>query len=205
MEAHLLGIEAVLAVSGDSAAGTDQPGVTGVFDLRSEGLIRMLAGLNRGMNLAGRSIKKETNFSIGAAFSFRPAKPGLQISRLEKKNALGARFAMTQPLFSKEVVEQMMEAVNHIDILIFPGIFPLISSRNAEFLHNEVPGISVPADLRARLASYDQVADQRKAALEYTGRLIEDIQPCIRGLYLISPLNKWDIVLDFVQQVRGSE
>ncbi len=204
MEAHLLGIEAVLAVSGDSAAGTDQPGVTGVFDLRSEGLIRMLAGLNRGMNLAGRSIKKETNFSIGAAFSFRPAKPGLQISRLEKKNALGARFAMTQPLFSREVVEQMMGAVNHIDILIFPGIFPLISARNAEFLHNEVPGISVPADLRARLASYDQVADQRKAALEYTSRLIEDILPSIHGLYLISPLNKWDIVLDFVHQVRGT-
>ncbi len=205
MEAHLLGIEAVLAVSGDSAAGTDQPGVTGVFDLRSEGLIRMLAGLNQGVNLAGRSIKKETDFSIGAAFSFRPAKPGLQISRLEKKTALGARFAMTQPLFSKEVVEQMMEAVNHIDILIFPGIFPLISSRNAEFLHNEVPGISVPADLRARLASYEQVVDQRKAALEYTARLIEDIVPCIHGLYLISPLNKWDIVLDFVRQVRGGE
>ena len=204
MEAHLLGIEAVLAVSGDSAAGTDQPGVTGVFDLRSEGLIRMLAGLNRGVNLAGRSIKKETNFSIGAAFSFRPAKPGLQISRLEKKAALGARFAMTQPLFSKEVVEQMMEAISHIDILVFPGIFPLISSRNAEFLHNEVPGISVPDDLRARLASFDQVADQRKAALEYTGRLIEDIQPNIHGLYLISPLNKWDIVLDFVRQVRGT-
>lgn len=203
MEAHLLGIEAVLAVSGDSAAGTDQPGVTGVFDLRSEGLIRMLAGLNRGMNLAGRSVKKETNFSIGAAFSFRPEKPGLQISRLEKKTALGARFAMTQPLFSKEVVEQMMEAVSHIDILIFPGIFPLISSRNAEFLHNEVPGISVPDDLRARLASYDQVSDQRKAALEYTARLIGDIESFIHGLYLISPLNKWDIVLGFVRQVRG--
>ncbi len=205
MEAHLLGIEAVLAVSGDSAAGTDQPGVTGVFDLRSEGLIRMLAGLNRGMNLAGRSVKKETNFSIGAAFSFRPAKPGLQISRLEKKTALGARFAMTQPLFSKEVVEQMMEAVSHIDILVFPGIFPLISSRNAEFLHNEVPGISVPDDLRARLASYDQVGDQRKAALEYTARLIEDIGSFIHGLYLISPLNKWDIVLGFVRQIRGQE
>jgi len=203
MEAHLLGIEAVLAVSGDSASGTDQPGVTGVFDLRSEGLLRMLAGLNRGVNLAGRSIKKETNFSIGAAFSFRPAKPGLQISRLEKKIALGARFAMTQPLFSKEVVEQMMEAVAHVDIRIFPGIFPLISSRNAEFLHNEVPGISVPADLRKRLAAYEEISDQRKAALEYTARLIEDIQPFIHGLYLISPLNKWDIVLGFVRQVRS--
>jgi homocysteine S-methyltransferase len=202
MEAHLLGIEAVLAVSGDSAAGTDQPGVSGVFDLRSHGLIRMLDGLNRGVNMAGRSIKEPTNFSIGAAFSFRPSNPDLQISRLEKKAALGARYAMTQPLFSKEVVEQMMERVNHLDILIFPGIFPLISSRNAEFLHNEVPGISVPGELRKKLAGFEQVADQRQAALEYTGRLVEEIAPFVDGLYLISPLNKWDIVLDFVVQVR---
>lgn len=205
MEAHLLGIEAVLAVSGDSASGTDQPGVTGVFDLRSEGLIRMLAGLNHGVNMAGRSTRVETNFSIGAAFSFRPSNPGLQISRLEKKAALGARFAMTQPLFSREVIEQMMEQVGHLDVLIFPGIFPLISSRNAEFLHNEVPGISVPAALRKQLAAYEEVADQRKAALEYTGRLIEDIYGNIHGLYLISPLNKWEIVLDFVRQVRQKE
>jgi len=202
MEAHLLGIEAVLAVSGDSAAGTDQPGVSGVFDLRSHGLIAMLDGLNRGVNLAGRSIKEPTNFSIGAAFSFRPSNPELQISRLEKKAAYGARFVMTQPLFSRDVVEQMMERVKNLDILMFPGIFPLISSRNAEFLHNEVPGISVPEDLRKKLAGFAQVADQRKAALEYTARLIEEIAPFVDGLYLISPLNKWEIVVDFVIQAR---
>ena len=202
MEAHLLGIEAVLAVSGDSAAGTDQPGVSGVFDLRSNGLIGMLDGLNRGVNMAGRSIKEPTNFSIGAAFSFRPSNPDLQIRRLEKKAALGARYAMTQPLFARQEVEQMMERVSHLGILIFPGIFPLISSRNAEFLHNEVPGISVPEDLRKKLAQYEQVVDQREAALEYTAGLVEDISPFVDGLYLISPLNKWDIVLDFVIQVR---
>ncbi|NOQ45087.1 MAG: bifunctional homocysteine S-methyltransferase/methylenetetrahydrofolate reductase, partial [Desulfobulbaceae bacterium] len=87
MEAHLLGIEAVLAVSGDSASGTDQPGVSGVFDLRSNGLIGMLDGFNHGVNMAGRSIKTPTNFSIGAAFSFRPSNPGRQIGRLDKKAA----------------------------------------------------------------------------------------------------------------------
>ncbi len=202
MEAHLLGIEAVLAVSGDSAAGTDQPGVSGVFDLRSNGLIGMLDGLNRGVNMAGRSIKETTNFSIGAAFSFRPSNPDLQISRLEKKAGLGARYAMTQPLFSRGEVEQMMERVSHVNMLIFPGIFPLISSRNAEFLHNEVPGISVPAELRRKLAGFKDVVDQRKAALEYAAALVEDIAPFVDGLYLISPLNKWEIVLDLVVQVR---
>lgn len=204
MEAHLLGIEAVLAVSGDSAAGTDQPGVSGVFDLRATGLIRMLTGLNQGVNMAGRSIKESSNFSIGAAFSFRRGSPGMQIARLERKQEFGARYILTQPLFSREIVEEMLEKINHIDVLIFPGIFPLISARNAEFLHNEVPGIFVPEFLRKKLASYDDVDDQRKAALEYTGKLLEDIKPFVQGLYIISPLNKWEISLEFVRQMRGS-
>ncbi len=205
MEAHLLGIEAVLAVSGDSAAGTDQPGVSGVFDLRSTGLIRMLAGLNQGVNLAGRPIGEGSNFSIGAAFSFRRENPGMQIARLEKKRSLGARYTLTQPLFSKEIVEEMLNKISHIDIMVFPGIFPLISARNAEFIHNEVPGIFVPEPLRKKLASYEKIDDQRKAALEYTSRLLEDIKPLVQGLYLISPLNKWEITLDFVRQLRSGE
>ena len=95
-----------------------------------------------------------------------------------------------------------MEQVRHVDMLIFPGIFPLISSRNAEFLHHEVPGIYVPAELRKQLRRFEEVADQRKVALEYTAGLIEKISSFIDGIYLISPLNKWDIVLDFVVQAR---
>lgn len=202
MDAHLLGIEAVLAISGDSAAGTDQPGVSGVFDLRSYGLIAMLEGLNRGQSMAGQPLRKQTNFSVGCAFSYRPSESATQLRRLERKAELGARFAMTQPLFSAEAVERMLEQTRHLDILVFPGIFPLISARNAEFLHNEVPGITVPQALRSRLTQFDQVADQRKAALEYTAELVSQIAPRIDGLYLISPLNKWEIALDFVVQAR---
>lgn len=202
MEAHLLGIESVLAVTGDSASGTDQPGVTGVFDLRSHELISMLNGLNNGMNMAGKSLKEQTDFSIGAAFSFRPDNPDFQIRRLEKKVVLGAQFAMTQPLFSAEAIFQMLEKTQHLDVLIFPGIFPLISLRNAEFLHNEVPGIHVPEQIRKRLSQYESILDQKKAALEYTGELIETVASSVDGLYLISPLNKWDIVLEYVQMIR---
>ena len=65
-----------------------------------------------------------------------------------------------------------------------------------------MPGIFVPEDLRKKLAHYEDVIDQRKASLEYTARLVEDISSFVDGLYLISPLNKWDIVLDIVIQVR---
>ena len=205
MEAHLLGIEAVLAVTGDSASGSDQPGVSGVFDLDSFGIINLLSQLNRGVNLAGRSIRRQTNFSIGAAFSYRPNSPDLQIRRLEKKAALGAVFAMTQPLFSCQAVEEMMDKVNHIDMLIFPGIFPLISSRNAEFLHNEVPGIVVPSSIRKKLTQYEKIEDQRRVAMEFTHELISEIASFADGLYIISPLNKWEVAVEFVKEVRGKK
>ncbi len=202
MAAHILGIESILAVTGDSASSTDQPGVSGVFDVNSLGLIRMISQFNRGLNMAGKSIKRPTKFSIGAAFSFRPSNPKLQINRLERKVAQGARFVMTQPLFDKNEVEAMVEQTSHIDVIIFPGIFPLISARNAEFLHNEVPGISVPEVIRKKLWSYDDVADQRKAAMEITEQLVADLAPFVDGLYFVSPLNKWDIAEKFVKQVR---
>lgn len=202
MAAHILGIEAILAVTGDSASLTDQPGVSGVFDVNSLGLIRMISQFNQGLNMAGRSIKSPTRFSIGAAFSFSQANPTLQISRLERKAAQGAHFVMTQPLFTKNEVEAMVEQTSHLNLLIFPGIFPLISARNADFLHNEVPGISIPAEIRKKLWSYEDVADQRKAAMEFTEKLVADLAPFVDGLYLISPLNKWEIAERFVKQIR---
>ena len=204
MGAHILGLESILAITGDPATSTDQPGVSGVFDVRSFGLVRMIDQFNRGLNMAGTSMKQPTNFSIGVAFSYRPANPDLQISRLEQKAALGAHFVMTQPIFDRDTVEEMMERTQHVDLKIFTGIFPLISARNADFLHNEIPGISIPKDIREHLWKYEKVEDQRKAALEFTRKLIADITPFAHGLYLISPLNKWEIPLTLVREVRAS-
>jgi len=162
----------------------------------------MIDQFNLGRNLAGKEMKAKTNFSIGGAFSFRPNRPEVQLRRLERKAQLGLKFVMTQPLFDSSEVEKMMEAVSHLDIMIFPGIFPLISARNADFLHNEVPGIFIPASLRERLWQYEQVEDQRQAALEYTRQLMADIAPFVDGLYLVSPLNKWEVTAQLCREVR---
>ncbi len=204
MGAHILGLEAILAVTGDPATSTDQPGVSGVFDVRSFGLVQMINQFNHGLNMAGASMKKWTNFSIGVAFSYRPVNPDLQISRLERKADLGAHFVMTQPIFDRDTVESMMEQTQHLNLLIFTGIFPLISARNADFLHNEIPGISIPMEVREILWKYEKVEDQRKVALDLTRKLIADITPFADGLYLISPLNKWEIPLTLVREVRAS-
>lgn len=202
MGAHTLDIKGILAVTGDPATSSDQPGVSGVFDMKSFGLIRTINQFNQGRNLAGRDMKEKTDFSIGGAFSFRPSRPDVQIRRLERKAALGASFIMTQPLFDADTVEKMVEQTSHLDLLILPGIFPLISARNADFLHNEVPGISIPEETRKRLWRYEKVEDQRKAAMEITWNLISSIASYVDGLYLISPLNKWDITATLTRDIR---
>ncbi|MDA3785746.1 MAG: bifunctional homocysteine S-methyltransferase/methylenetetrahydrofolate reductase, partial [Deltaproteobacteria bacterium] len=95
MGAHLLGISGILAITGDPATSSDQPGTSGVFDLKSFGLIRMIDLFNQGHNLAGKAMKAQTHFSIGGAFSFRPSRPEVQIRRLERKAELGLKFVMT--------------------------------------------------------------------------------------------------------------
>ncbi|OQX15259.1 MAG: bifunctional homocysteine S-methyltransferase/methylenetetrahydrofolate reductase [Desulfobulbaceae bacterium A2] len=202
MSAHHLGLDSILAITGDPAASSDQPGVSGVFDVQSFGLVRMISQFNQGRNFAGKDLRGHTDFSIGVAFSYRPQRPETQLSRLEKKAALGAHYAMTQPFFDADEVEQMMEQAARINLPIFPGIFPLISARNAEFLHNELPGISIPAWIRERLGSFEQVEDQRKAAMEITRGLIEKMATFVDGLYLISPLNKWQITAQLAGEIR---
>jgi homocysteine S-methyltransferase len=204
MGAHLLGISGILAITGDPATSSDQPGTSGVFDVKSFGLIRMIDLFNQGHNLAGKAMKAQTNFSIGGAFSFRPSRPEVQIRRLERKAELGLKFVMTQPIFDAAEIEQMMEAVNHLELLILPGIFPLISARNADFLHNEVPGISIPEALRKKLWQYEKVEDQRKCALDYTRQLMSDVSDFVDGLYLISPLNKWEVTAELTLEIRAA-
>ncbi len=203
MGAHLLGIRGILAVTGDPASSTDQPGVSGVFDVNSFGLVRMISQFNSGFNMAGSPMKEQTDFSIGVAFSYRPSKPELQVRRLEKKVLMGAHFVMTQPIFDAESVKAMMDDTSHLNLVMFPGIFPLISARSAEFLHNELPGITIPEDIRSTLWKYDKLEDQRKAGLEMTRQLIADISGIVDGLYLISPLNRWEVPLDLVNVIRA--
>lgn len=204
MAAHFLGINAILAITGDPASASDQPGVSGVFDLDSIGLARTINRFNHGTNLAGRPLNGNTDISIGVAFSYRPSNPTMQLRKLEKKAAAGAHFVMTQPMFDPGHIEKTMELTQKLDLMIFPGIFPLISARNAEFLHNEVPGISVPAHIRKRLWKYEQVADQRKAAMEITQNLISQIKKIVHGIYIISPLNKWEVAKTLVEFIRNN-
>jgi homocysteine S-methyltransferase len=202
MGAHLLGLEAVLAVTGDPAALSDQPRASGVFDLNSYRLVDLISRLNSGHNLAGAPLEARTNFSIGVAVNFNAGRPDAELRRLARKRDAGAHFAMSQPVFAPEHAQRMIHEARSVGLPVFVGVFPLVSSRNAEFLHNEVPGIRVPDDARRRLAALETPDEQAAEGQTIARELIEAIVPSVDGIYLISPLNRWPRVVELVQFVR---
>jgi len=201
MGASLLGIRSILAVTGDPARLGDQNGASSVFDLNSFGLIKLLADLNSGVNGLGESISGSTGFTIGCAFNPNTPKLAVQVARLEKKVAAGARFVQTQPVYEAETVRAMVESTAHLGIPLLPGIMPLIGERNCEYLHNEVPGIVIPEAVRKRMRSKEKVegaTEGIRIALE----LIEAIRDRVGGYYLIAPFGRHEVAIELIRAIR---
>ncbi len=201
MGASLLGIRSILAVTGDPASIGEQMGATSVFDLNSFSLIRLLRDLNSGINGLGASIDRGTGFIIGAAFSPNTAKMEKQVARLEKKIANGAQFVQTQPIYDIDVLDEMLERTKHLDIPILPGVLPLISERNAEFLHNEVPGIVIPDEIRARMRGREKeegILEGMEIARDFVAKAMKRVG----GFYIIPPFGKYRIAADLVRFIK---
>jgi methionine synthase I (cobalamin-dependent)/5,10-methylenetetrahydrofolate reductase len=202
MGASLLGIRSILAITGDPASIGEQAGATSVFDLNSLSLIKLLHDLNGGVNGLGNPIDRGTGFTIGAAFNPNTSRMDAQTARLEKKIVNGARFAQTQPIYDVEVLDSMLRHTKHLHIPILPGILPLVSERNTEFLHNEVPGIVIPEDIRARMRGKEKEAGVREG-LAIAKEFIEAAKERVGGFYIIPPFGKYKIAAELVRFIRG--
>jgi len=187
-----LGFRHLLALTGDPAKVGDHPGATSVYDLNSVGLLKLLAGMNRGVNAVGKEIKGTPDFVIGCAFNPNARNFDSQLRKLESKIAAGAAYVMTQPVFDPALIKKTAESVAALGVPVFIGVMPLLNARNAEFLHNEVPGISIPEEIREKL----RAAPEGKGAeigIEFAARLRDEIRAHTRGLYLITPFLRYDL------------
>lgn len=202
MGASLLGIRSVLAVTGDPARMGDQAGASSVYDLNSFGLIKLLADLNSGVNALGNEIGDGAAFVIGCAFNPNTPKMEAQVARLEKKIAAGARFAQTQPIYDIARLDEMLERTAHLDIPILPGILPLVSERNCEYLHNEVPGIVIPNEIRERMRGKDRETGMREG-MDIAMEFIDRIREKVGGFYIIPPFGRHRIARELLEFIRG--
>jgi len=200
--ASLLGIRSILAVTGDPASMGEQSGASSVFDLNSLGLIALLRDLNAGLNGAGNSIDRGTGFTIGAAFNPNVRNMESQVARLKKKIANGARFVQTQPLFDLERLDTMLRLTSDLNVPILPGILPLVSERNTEFLHNEVPGIDIPEEIRNRMRGKTKDEGVREG-LAIAKEFIDTARNRVGGFYLMPPFGNYRIAAELVRCIRS--
>src|SRR5258706_11972677 len=149
--AYALGLRNILAITGDPPKLGDYPDATAVYDVDSIGLIRIMSQLNHGCDLAGKVIGPALGIHIGCGAD--PGKPDRdkELRRLEEKVKAGAEYIMTQPVYDPKTLESFIKSVKHLATPILIGILPLYSHKNAEFLHNEVPGMSIPDEIRERM------------------------------------------------------
>jgi methionine synthase I (cobalamin-dependent)/5,10-methylenetetrahydrofolate reductase len=200
--AHALGIHNVLALTGDPPSLGNVRNSTPVYDVDSIGLIHILQGLNQGMDVAGNSIGESTSFTIGCALSPNAQDIDLEVERFKKKYAAGIDFVMTQPIYKLEPLYNILERIGEVSVPILLGIMPLHSYKQAEYLHNEVPGISIPDEVRQELKEANENGLQ--VGLAQAEELIKQAKDLIAGIYIVGSFGKYEPITQFISHLRSS-
>jgi methionine synthase / methylenetetrahydrofolate reductase(NADPH) len=206
MGLHTHGIREVLAVTGDPASVGDFPGASSVYDVTSFELIKLIKQFNQGLSLSGKELGEKTSFNVGAAFNPNIRLIDKAVERLEKKIDYGADYFISQPVFSEEKLMETYEATKHLDTPIYIGIMPLTSSRNAEFLHHEVPGIKLSDSVRVRLSKFkDDPKQACKEGLAISKSLLDTAMDLFNGIYLITPFMRYELTTELAQYARAND
>jgi methionine synthase I (cobalamin-dependent)/5,10-methylenetetrahydrofolate reductase len=197
-----LGMRHVLPLTGDPARVGDHPGAASVYDVNSVQLIGIVKRMNEGFNHAGKSISAATQFVVGCTFNPNSKNLDAQLSRLERKVAAGAQYVMTQPVFDLRILDAMTSRTSGLGIPIFTGVWPLLSGRQAEFLHNEVPGIVVPDEVRSRMSGTEGEEGSARG-LEIAREISKAALERFPGVYLITPFLRYSATVELAAFARS--
>jgi homocysteine S-methyltransferase len=198
--AHALGIRNIIAMRGDPPRVGDNPTATAVWDVNAVGLITIIANLNRGLDANGTPIGQNAAFHIGAAVNPGADDLERELRLLRRKIAAGADFVVTNPIYDAGALERLRDIAAEVHVPILVGVLPLRSARQAEYLHNEVPGISVPQALRDRLTAAGDHAEE--LGVELAVDFLDAARAQVQGAYVIPSLGRYDLAARVVTRTR---
>ena len=206
LAAHALGIRNVFVVMGDPTSIGDYPEAMDNYDLVPSGLIKLIKqGFNEGVDHSGTSIGQPTNFFVGAALNLCPPDIDNEIKNLHRKINAGANFFLTQPVYHPDDGLKFLDAYESkhgkMDKPILVGILPLVNVRHANFLHHEVPGITIPDETRKRIEAAGD--DGIKAGVEIAVELVEQIKSWAGGVYIMPQFHKYDMVAEIIENIKS--
>lgn len=210
MQSDLLGAEALeldnlLMVTGDPPKLGEYPMATAVFDVDAIGLLKIADNLNHSLDLAGNPIGHPTAFFLGAGFNPGAIDLEKEIDRLHQKIEAGAEYIFTQPVFDQEKFLKALDKAGEIRAAIFVGILPLASFRNAEFFHNEVPGMTVPDNIRERMRIASDRGKEHGLAEGVTiaQEALLSVLKYVQGIYIMPPFGKVSAAVDTAAVIPG--
>jgi methionine synthase I (cobalamin-dependent)/5,10-methylenetetrahydrofolate reductase len=202
--AHALGVRNVLALRGDPPRVGDYPNATPVWDVNAVGLITILASMNQGVDANGTPIGEGASFFIGAAVNPTADDPERELRLLRRKLAAGASFIVTNPIYDPRAFERLREIAAEVEVPILVGVMPLVSSRHAEYLHHEVPGMVIPERVRERIANAGARAPEVGVGMAV--EFLDAARTHVQGAYVIPAAGRYDLaarVVGAVQELVG--
>jgi homocysteine S-methyltransferase len=203
LAAHALGIRNVFVVMGDPTAIGDYPEATDNVDIVPSGLIKLIKeGFNTGLDHSGTSIGQSTNFFVGAALNLNPPDLKQEIRNVFRKVQAGADFFLTQPVFDPHTagsfLQRYEEEHGKLEQAMMVGILPLFSARHANFLHHEVPGISIPEVILHRMEKAGENA--WKEGIRISDELVMQLKEWSQGIYLMPQFNRYDLAAEIIEK-----
>jgi methylenetetrahydrofolate reductase (NADPH) len=181
--AHALGVQNVLALTGDPVGAGDTASAKAVFQFEAVGLLNLIAKLNDGLDVNDKKLQGAAKLFPGAVVNPGARAVDPQIKRLEKKMKSGAKFFQTQAVFSIQQMEDFMAKVKPLGCKIIAGVLLVRSLKTAQFLQDKVPGIFVPDELFKTLS---EAKNPEEAGIDYAAKLVKNYLELCDGVHLMA-------------------
>jgi homocysteine S-methyltransferase len=199
--AHELSVHNLVVITGDPPKMGDFPDATAVYDTDSIGLLRLISAMNRGFDPGGKPLGGATRFLCATG-----AEPGAhdydrELERLRQKRDAGAELVMTQPVYDPWVLDRMLKDIEDLGVPVLVGLLPLASYRNAEFLHNEVPGMHVPEHVRERMRRAGTGAAGRAEGVAIAREMLTEVRDRVAGAYIMPPFGRHELALQVIEGI----
>ena len=202
--ASALGIRNLICITGDPPKMGDYPDATAVFDVDAIGLVNIVHNLNHGLDIGSNPIGNGTKFVIGVGAN--PGVPNIdeEIRRFEYKVQAGAEYAVTQPVFDLRLLEDFLRRIEHCRIPVVAGIWPLVSSRNAEFMKNELR-VSVPDEIISRMSRATTAEVARAEGVAIARDMLLAVRDMVQGAQISAPQGRYSCALDVLEALGSSK
>lgn len=196
--AHELGVRNVVIITGDPPKMGDFPDASAVYDLDSIGILKLAKRLNQGIDPGGKALGATTRFVLATGAEPAALNYDRELERLRLKKEAGAEIVMTQPVYDPVVLDRFLTDIASLDMPVLVGLLPLASYKNAEFLHNEVPGMQVPDSVRERMRKVGSGPVARKEGVAIAREMLASVRSRVAGAYIMPPLERYELALEVV-------